>query len=112
MESISNSLSFQHWIRLEIQRNILVEQLAIQVEPSDSSYMPSLVAVLAGSTVGGLKELRQCSIPSSNREFILLSGLTEVRRISEREGEDLATCPLGLWEWIDLGDPEHWQDSY
>ena len=50
----------------------------MQVEPSDSSYMPALVAILAGDTVGGLKELKQVSIPSSSRESILLSGMTEV----------------------------------
>jgi len=67
----------KHWIRLEIQPSILIEQLAIQVEPADSSYMPSLVAVLTGDTIGSLKEVRQVSIPSSHRECILLSGLTE-----------------------------------
>lgn len=71
-------LAFQHWIRLEIQRNILIEQLSIHVEQSDASYMPSLVAVLAGNTIGGLKELKQTSIPSGQREFILVSGLTQV----------------------------------
>ena len=71
-------LFLQHWIRLEIQRNILIEQLAIHVEQSDASYMPSMVAVLAGNTIGGLKELKQTSIPSGQREFVLLSGLTQV----------------------------------
>ena len=69
---------FQHWIRLEIQRNILIEQLSIHVEQSDASYMPSVVAVLAGNTIGGLKELKQTSIPSGQREFVLISGLTQV----------------------------------
>ena len=40
--------------------------------------MPSLVAVLAGNTIGGLKELKQTSIPSGQREFVLISGLTQV----------------------------------
>ena len=73
----------QHWIRLEIQRNILLEQLTIQVEPADSSYMPSVIAVLGGHTIGGLKELKQCTIPTSVREFILISGLTEYYGILE-----------------------------
>ena len=68
----------QHWIRLEIQPNILLEQLAIQVSPLDASYMPVSVAVYGGQTIGGLKELKTCSIPSSAREFVLVSGLTEV----------------------------------
>ena len=49
------------------------------MEPTDSSYMPSLVAVLTGDTIGNLKEVRQVSISSSSRECVLLSGLTEVR---------------------------------
>ena len=71
-------LAGQHWIRLEIQPNILLEQLAIQVSPLDASYMPVSVAVYGGQTIGGLKELKTCSIPSSAREFVLVSGLTEV----------------------------------
>jgi E3 ubiquitin-protein ligase HERC2 len=67
----------KHWIQLEMQRNILIEQLSIQVEPSDSSYMPSLVEVKVGHTVGGLKELKKVAIPSSSREAILLTGMTE-----------------------------------
>ena len=49
-----------------------------KVEPSDSSYMPSLVEVKVGQTVGGLKELKKVSIPSSSREAVLLTGMTEV----------------------------------
>ena len=49
-----------------------------KVEPSDSSYMPSLVEVKVGHTVGGLKELKKVAIPSSSREAILLTGMTEV----------------------------------
>lgn len=40
--------------------------------------MPSLVEVKVGNTVGGLKEFKQVSIPSSSREAILLTGMTEV----------------------------------
>ena len=42
--------------------------------------MPNLVVILAGSTIGGLKELKQVNVPSSCRECMLLSGLTEVSR--------------------------------
>ena len=47
--------------------------------------MPSVVAVLAGNTIGGLKELKQTSIPSGQREFVLISGLTQV-------GADVSVC--------------------
>ena len=49
-----------------------------KVEPSDSSYMPSLVEVKMGHTVGGLRELKKVSVPSSAREAVLLTGMTEV----------------------------------
>ena len=55
------------------------------MEQSDASYMPSVVAVLAGNTIGGLKELKQTSIPSGQREFVLISGLTQV-------GADIGIC--------------------
>jgi hypothetical protein len=55
------------------------------VEQSDASYMPSVVAVLAGNTIGGLKELKQTSIPSGQREFVLVSGFTQV-------GSDINVC--------------------
>ncbi len=51
----------------------------MQVEQSDSSYMPSVVAVLAGNSIGLLKEIKQVSVSSTCRECILVSGLTEVR---------------------------------
>lgn len=50
----------------------------MQLSPLDASYMPSTIVVLAGQTVGGLKELKSCSIPSSAREYTLLSGLSDV----------------------------------
>ena len=40
--------------------------------------MPSVVAILAGNTVGNLKELKQCTIPASCQEFVLLNAQTEV----------------------------------
>ena len=64
-----------------MQPNILIEQLSIQVSPLDASYMPSTVSVSTGQTVGGLKELKTCSIPSNAREFPLLSGVNEVKLI-------------------------------
>lgn len=68
----------QHWIRLEIQHGILIEQLSIQVEQSDSSYMPNVVVISGGNTIGGLKELKQTTVPSTCRECVLITGLTDV----------------------------------
>ena len=36
----------KHWIRLELQPDILITTLKMKVDPADSSYMPSLVQVL------------------------------------------------------------------
>lgn len=57
---------------------MLIEQLSIEVSPLDASYMPSVIIVYAGQTVGGLKEIKQCTIPSTIKEFPLVTGLTEV----------------------------------
>ena len=35
----------KHWIRLEMQEDVAVHTLRIQVDPSDSTYMPSVVQV-------------------------------------------------------------------
>ena len=62
-----------------------------KVEPSDSSYMPSLVEVKVGHTVGGLKELKKVAIPSSSREGILLTGMTEVTHTHTFQASKLST---------------------
>ncbi len=49
-----------------------------QVEQSDSSYMPSVVAVLAGNNIESLREIKQVSVSSTCRECVLVTGLTEV----------------------------------
>ena len=61
-----------------MQPKILVEQLNIHISPMDASYMPALVVVHGGPTVGGLKELKTSSIPSTAKEFTVISGLTQV----------------------------------
>lgn len=55
-----------------------MEQLSLQVEQSDSSYMPNLIVISGGSTIGGLKELKETTVPSNCREHVLITGLTEV----------------------------------
>ena len=44
--------------------------------------MPSNIVILTGQTVGGLKELKSCAIPSNAREYTLLSGLTDVSNVT------------------------------
>lgn len=61
-----------------MQPNIVIEQLSLQMSPLDASYMPSTVVIMTGQTVGELKEMKTCLIPSNVREFLLLSGQSEV----------------------------------
>ena len=49
------------------------------MSPLDASYMPCSIIIFAGQTVGGLSEIKQCSLPSTAREFPLITALTEVR---------------------------------
>ncbi len=70
----------QHWIRLEMQPDVLIQRLYMRVEPSDSSYMPSLVVVSGGESVHTLRELKTVNIGSSETLVTLLQDVTEVRR--------------------------------
>ena len=49
------------------------------VDPTDSSYMPSLVAVMAGDSLAKLKELKTIHISHSDSLIPLLEDLQEVR---------------------------------
>ena len=40
--------------------------------------MPNVIIVSGGSTIGGLEELKQTTVPSNCRECVLITGLTEV----------------------------------
>ena len=68
----------QHWIRLEMQPDILVNRLYMRVEPSDSSYMPSVVILNVGDSVPSLKETRTINIGSTESLVTLLQDCQEV----------------------------------
>ena len=65
-------------MRLEMQPDMLVSLLSMFVEPSDSSYMPSLVTVSAGSSVDSLHELRTVTVEPTDRRVVLLDNLSQV----------------------------------
>ena len=71
-------ITLQHWIRLEIQPDILIHRLYMRVEPSDSSYMPSLVVVRGGESIHNLRELKTVNIGSTETLVMLLQDITEV----------------------------------
>lgn len=54
----SSSSQGKHWIRLEMHENVLINMIAITVNPSDCSHMPSLVVVRVGDSVETLKDFR------------------------------------------------------
>lgn len=74
-------VSPQHWIRLEMLPDILLHRLYMKVEPSDSSYMPSLVVISAGDTLSSMKEIRAVNITSSESVVTLLQDLNDVSRL-------------------------------
>lgn len=60
--------------------DILLHRLYMKVEPSDSSYMPSLVVISAGDTLSSMKEIRAVNITSSESVVTLLQDLNDVSR--------------------------------
>lgn len=69
----------KHWIRLELHNDIVVQQLKMFIEPSDSSYMPSLVVVSGGETVATLKEIRTINVGDTESILTILSDASEVK---------------------------------
>ena len=65
----------KHWIRLELQQDVLIHSLRIQVDPADSTYMPSVIVVSGGETLSSLKEIVTVNIASTDRIVGLLSHL-------------------------------------
>ena len=70
----------KHWIILEMQPNILIHALRLQVDPADSTYMPSLITVSGGDVLSNLTELITCNLSSSDRIVTLLSAVKEYHR--------------------------------
>lgn len=70
--------SCQHWIRLEMQPDIIIHRLRMLVDPADSSYMPSLIIVSGGDAIGSLKELCTVTIGATDTLVTLLSDLSVV----------------------------------
>ncbi|XP_017887257.1 E3 ubiquitin-protein ligase HERC2 [Ceratina calcarata] len=70
----------KHWIRIEMMPGILVHSLKIIVNPQDSSYMPSLIAVNVGESFNSLVELttiRDISVRHTDTSVLLLQDVKE-----------------------------------
>jgi len=63
-----------------MQPDVLVSLLTMAVEPTDSSYMPSLLTVSAGNSTQSLHELRTVNVEPNDRRVVLLDNLTQVCR--------------------------------
>lgn len=68
----------KHWIRLEMQADMVISRLSMKVDPSDSSYVPSLIVMSGGDATSSLKELKTVHVPAEEQEVVLLSDVSEV----------------------------------
>ena len=63
-----------------MQPEVLLHWLRVQVDPADSTYMPSLMIVSGGDNLSGLKEIVTANLSSTDRVVTLLSNLKEFYR--------------------------------
>lgn len=75
--STQNIGAGKHWIRLEMHENVLIHLLAITVNGSDCSHMPSLVVVRVGDSIENLRDFSWVSIKNSDTNVPLLSDLRQ-----------------------------------
>lgn len=69
---------FQHWIRLEMQPDILIKTLKMGVDPADNSYMPSVIVINGGHSINAISELNVVNVKSHDTSVLLLSNLDKV----------------------------------
>ncbi|KAK2709534.1 hypothetical protein QYM36_013262, partial [Artemia franciscana] len=63
----------KHWIRLEMNADILISSLKLHVDQADSSYTPSLIVVFAGESLGTLKEVNVVTVGTQDSWITLMS---------------------------------------
>lgn len=68
----------KHWIRLEMQSEIVIQSLRMKVDPCDSSYMPSLVVVSGGNSFTALTELATVHVRNTNTIVTLITNVKKV----------------------------------
>ncbi|XP_076028585.1 E3 ubiquitin-protein ligase HERC2 isoform X2 [Oratosquilla oratoria] len=82
----------KHWIRLEMQPNIVIECLRMLVDPADSSYMPSLLVVSGGDSISKMRELATVRINPPDTWVTLLRGMKEYMKFISI---DIKQCKSG-----------------
>ncbi|XP_077868707.1 E3 ubiquitin-protein ligase HERC2-like [Saccoglossus kowalevskii] len=73
----------KHWIRMEMHSDVLIHRLRITVEPTDSSYQPSLIVISGGDSISTLRELKTVTIGPTESLVTLLQDVTEYHRFME-----------------------------
>ncbi|CAG7818352.1 unnamed protein product [Allacma fusca] len=73
----------KHWIRMEMEPNVLLQQLKITVDPADGSYMPSKVSVCAGNSFMNMKDLAFITIGTNATTVTLLSNVPDYYKVFE-----------------------------
>ena len=72
-----------------MQPDVLIHCLKMTVDPSDSSYTPSLIVVNGGDSFTAMNELSTINIRNSDTVVALLSDLKEVFQISYKNSNIL-----------------------
>ena len=63
-----------------MQPDVLIHSLRIQVDPADSTYMPSLIVVSGGENLSVLKEISTINLSPTDRVVTLVSNVKEFYR--------------------------------
>lgn len=72
-----------------MQQDILVQSLRMKVDPSDSSYMPSVVVISGGVSFTSMQELATVQVRNTNTIVTLLSDVKKVMHLFRNREE---TC--------------------
>ncbi|XP_046386640.1 E3 ubiquitin-protein ligase HERC2 isoform X3 [Ischnura elegans] len=67
----------KHWIRLEMQPDVIIHLLQMTVDQSDITYVPSLVVVSGGDTFNSMNKLSTVNILETDTTVALVSDLKE-----------------------------------
>ncbi|KAK4883497.1 hypothetical protein RN001_006816 [Aquatica leii] len=74
---IGASLLTIHWVRLDMHSDIVIKSLKMIVDPTDNSYMPSVIVVSGGNTVSSLSEVNVVNVKATDNSVTLLSNLDQ-----------------------------------
>ncbi|XP_078483844.1 cullin-9-like [Ciona intestinalis] len=72
----SNGSSGGHWINVYIKKGVIIRKMTVTVAQEDSSYMPSRIVVLGGTSPLDVSTQLSCiNVMSSDREVVLLENM-------------------------------------